>query len=145
MFIFNVVYLIYVYFYFEKSFLKMIGMSLLYVGYCKYGEKLAKKIVDSLQNVLWSCGSVRISFSRRTPLEVYFFSNTLSICPIPFMCDHYYPRSSKFQLLWASIKAFPLDPFVMLIFLLSSSSQVFFFVKTHSLWRCTLIRSQRSY
>ncbi|CAM8952549.1 unnamed protein product [Rhodiola kirilowii] len=38
--------------------------------HCKYGENIAKQIADYLQNVLWSCGSVRISFSRRTPQNV---------------------------------------------------------------------------
>lgn len=31
---------------------------------------LAKQLVSSLQNVLKTCGSVRISFSRRTPEKV---------------------------------------------------------------------------
>ncbi|CAN1277524.1 Probable UDP-N-acetylglucosamine--peptide N-acetylglucosaminyltransferase SPINDLY [Linum perenne] len=36
-------------------------------GNCRYGADLAMQLTDMLQNVLWSCGSVRISFSRRTP------------------------------------------------------------------------------
>ncbi|KAL9332117.1 hypothetical protein ACSQ67_001727 [Phaseolus vulgaris] len=36
-------------------------------GNCPYGVDLVKKLVVMLQNVLWSCGSIRISFSRRTP------------------------------------------------------------------------------
>lgn len=32
---------------------------------------LAKNLAAMLQNVLWSCGSIRISFSRRTPEKVY--------------------------------------------------------------------------
>ncbi|KAM7263525.1 hypothetical protein ACFE04_001208 [Oxalis oulophora] len=39
-------------------------------GNCQYGLEFAKMLVDVLQNVLWSCGSVRISFSRRTPEQV---------------------------------------------------------------------------
>jgi len=39
-------------------------------GNCPYGVDLAKKLVVMLQNVLWSCGSIRISFSRRTPDKV---------------------------------------------------------------------------
>lgn len=41
------------------------------VGFCKYGTDLAKQLVASLHNVLVSCGSVRISFSRRTPEKVH--------------------------------------------------------------------------
>ncbi|XP_016652110.1 PREDICTED: mitochondrial fission protein ELM1 [Prunus mume] len=34
---------------------------------CSYGIDLGKRLAAMLQNVLWSCGCVRISFSRRTP------------------------------------------------------------------------------
>ncbi|BFG38550.1 hypothetical protein CerSpe_248240 [Prunus speciosa] len=34
---------------------------------CSYGVDLGKRLAAMLQNVLWSCGCVRISFSRRTP------------------------------------------------------------------------------
>ncbi|XP_010543810.1 PREDICTED: mitochondrial fission protein ELM1 isoform X2 [Tarenaya hassleriana] len=37
---------------------------------CFYGVDLAKQLCAMLQSVLWSCGSVRISFSRRTPEQV---------------------------------------------------------------------------
>lgn len=39
-------------------------------GNCPYGVDLVKKLVVMLQNVLWSCGSIRISFSRRTPAKI---------------------------------------------------------------------------
>ncbi|XP_027164850.1 mitochondrial fission protein ELM1 [Coffea eugenioides] len=38
--------------------------------YCRYGGDLAKQLTASLHNVLASCGSVRISFSRRTPEKI---------------------------------------------------------------------------
>ncbi|KAF8006854.1 hypothetical protein BT93_K0997 [Corymbia citriodora subsp. variegata] len=37
---------------------------------CPYGADLARELITKLQNVLWSCGSLRISFSRRTPVKV---------------------------------------------------------------------------
>ncbi|KAI4348933.1 hypothetical protein L6164_009594 [Bauhinia variegata] len=37
---------------------------------CSYGADLAKQLVTMLQNVLWSCGTIRISFSRRTPEKI---------------------------------------------------------------------------
>ncbi|KAG0525705.1 hypothetical protein BDA96_06G079800 [Sorghum bicolor] len=37
---------------------------------CKYDVDLAKQLVNSLHNVLKTCGSVRISFSRRTPPQI---------------------------------------------------------------------------
>ncbi|KAJ1394539.1 Mitochondrial fission protein ELM1-like [Sesbania bispinosa] len=39
-------------------------------GNCPYGVDLAKKLVVMLQNVLWSCGTIKISFSRRTPEKI---------------------------------------------------------------------------
>ncbi|QCD98083.1 hypothetical protein DEO72_LG6g2799 [Vigna unguiculata] len=39
-------------------------------GNCPYGVDLVKKLVFMLQSVLWSCGSIRISFSRRTPDKI---------------------------------------------------------------------------
>ncbi|XP_059668688.1 mitochondrial fission protein ELM1-like isoform X2 [Cornus florida] len=38
--------------------------------HCQYGTDLAKQLTALLQNVLWSCGSLRMSFSRRTPQKV---------------------------------------------------------------------------
>lgn len=38
--------------------------------HCKYGADLAKQLAASLQSVLQTCGSIRISFSRRTPVKV---------------------------------------------------------------------------
>ncbi|VVB13416.1 unnamed protein product [Arabis nemorensis] len=37
---------------------------------CLYGVDLAMQLCGMLQRVLWSCGSLRISFSRRTPKKV---------------------------------------------------------------------------
>ena len=41
-----------------------------YVGHCRYGADLAKQLIVYLLSVLQSCGSVRISFSDRTPEKV---------------------------------------------------------------------------
>lgn len=39
-------------------------------SHCRYGADLAKQLTHSLENVLATCGNVRISFSRRTPQKV---------------------------------------------------------------------------
>ncbi|KAJ0083650.1 hypothetical protein Patl1_30369 [Pistacia atlantica] len=39
-------------------------------GCCRYGSDLVKQLTASLLSVLVSCGSVRISFSNRTPEKV---------------------------------------------------------------------------
>ena len=41
-------------------------------GHCKYGNDLAIELVSALKMVLATCGSVRISFSQRTPVKVNF-------------------------------------------------------------------------
>ncbi|KAF6165838.1 hypothetical protein GIB67_012735 [Kingdonia uniflora] len=38
--------------------------------HCRYGADLAKQLTNSLQSVLATCGSMRISFSRRTPQKM---------------------------------------------------------------------------
>ncbi|GAV59452.1 LOW QUALITY PROTEIN: DUF588 domain-containing protein/Mito_fiss_Elm1 domain-containing protein/TPR_2 domain-containing protein/Sel1 domain-containing protein/TPR_11 domain-containing protein/TPR_12 domain-containing protein/Glyco_transf_41 domain-containing protein [Cephalotus follicularis] len=43
---------------------------------CPYDAGLAKQLADMLWNVLWSCGSLRISFSRRTPENVHLLEAT---------------------------------------------------------------------
>ncbi|KAI3723274.1 hypothetical protein L2E82_34745 [Cichorium intybus] len=40
------------------------------IRHCRYGADLARELTKSLMNVLPTCGSVRISFSRRTPNQV---------------------------------------------------------------------------
>ncbi|KAM0001650.1 putative mitochondrial fission protein ELM1 [Helianthus debilis subsp. tardiflorus] len=40
------------------------------IRHCRYGADLAKQLTESLMNVISTCGSVRISFSRRTPKQV---------------------------------------------------------------------------
>ncbi|CAH8343975.1 unnamed protein product [Eruca vesicaria subsp. sativa] len=37
---------------------------------CLYGVDLAKQLCAMLHSILWSCGNLRISFSRRTPKKV---------------------------------------------------------------------------
>ena len=41
------------------------------LGNCRYGGDLAKQLVASLLSVLASCGSVRISFTEKTPQKVW--------------------------------------------------------------------------
>jgi len=48
-------------------------MSTIDLGNCRYGVDLAKQLAVSLVSVLASCGSVRISFSERTPEKVKSF------------------------------------------------------------------------
>lgn len=47
-------------------------ISVIDLGNCRYGVDLAKQLAASLLSVLVSCGSVRISFSERTPQKVFY-------------------------------------------------------------------------
>lgn len=69
-------------------------------GHCKYGHDLAVELVSALKRVLATCGSVRMSFSKRTPVKVNFVlrysSLSLSTCLSVFLsidnfvtCFHY--------------------------------------------------------
>jgi hypothetical protein len=55
-----------------------------YSGNCKYGVDLARQLITSLYNVLDSCGSVRISFSPRTPWKVWYLA-VLSIVQVGWL------------------------------------------------------------
>ena len=55
------------------------GIVLILPGHCRYGADMARQLADALQKVLSSCGSIRVSFSRRTPEKVWkIFSWTLN-------------------------------------------------------------------
>lgn len=48
-------------------------------GSCRYGVDLAKQLSACLHGVLETCGSVRISFSERTPEKVLIYSSYFAI------------------------------------------------------------------
>lgn len=48
----------------------MIQYQKFFTGCCRYGSDLAKQLTAHLLNVLVSCGSIKISFSMRTPEKV---------------------------------------------------------------------------
>lgn len=56
----------------------------IYVGNCKYGVDLAKELAKHLLHILASCGSIRMTFSARTPAKVHFGSFFI----IPFFCEY---------------------------------------------------------
>ncbi|KAL1825652.1 hypothetical protein ACET3Z_012430 [Daucus carota] len=70
--------------------------------FCSYGADLAKQLVASLHNVLSSCGSVKISFSRRTPKQVSdFVLKELGSSPKVFIWDSEEPSLYMGHLAWA--------------------------------------------
>ena len=64
---------LYIYFYLTAMGKKNVVICLISImdaGNCQYGVDLARQLAASLLSVLVSCGSVRISFSERTPQKV---------------------------------------------------------------------------
>jgi mitochondrial fission protein ELM1 len=54
-------------------------ISIIDLGNCRYGVDLAKQLVASLLSVLASCGSVRLSFTEKTPQKVLLTLKSLKI------------------------------------------------------------------
>ncbi|KAM0840659.1 hypothetical protein ACQ4PT_059515 [Festuca glaucescens] len=69
---------------------------------CNYGVELAKQLVSSLHNVVKTCGSVRISFSRRTPQKVSdLILKEFSTHPKFYIWDGEEPNPHPGHLAWA--------------------------------------------
>ncbi|OMO82381.1 Mitochondrial fission ELM1-like protein [Corchorus capsularis] len=84
-------------------------------GSCQYGVDLAKQLTAMLQNVLWSCGSVRISFSRRTPEKVSkILLKEFSTNPKVYIWDGEGPNPHMGHLAWADTFVITADSVSML-------------------------------
>ncbi|PPD72779.1 hypothetical protein GOBAR_DD30321 [Gossypium barbadense] len=82
---------------------------------CQYGADLAKQLIAMLQNVLWSCGSVRISFSRRTPEKVSkILLKEFSSNPKVYIWDGEGPNPHMGHLAWADAFVITADSVSML-------------------------------
>ncbi|RZC78314.1 hypothetical protein C5167_002503 [Papaver somniferum] len=84
-------------------------------GHCRYGADLAKQLIGYLQNVLASCGSLRISFSRRTPQKVSsMIVNELSDHPKVYISNGEEPNPHMGHLAWADAFVITADSVSML-------------------------------
>ncbi|XP_022767029.1 mitochondrial fission protein ELM1-like isoform X2 [Durio zibethinus] len=82
---------------------------------CQYGVDLAKQLTAMLPNVLWSCGSVRISFSRRTPEKVSkILFKEFSTSPKVYIWDGEGPNPHMGHLAWADAFVITADSVSML-------------------------------
>ncbi|KAE8691067.1 Mitochondrial fission protein ELM1 [Hibiscus syriacus] len=71
-------------------------------SHCRYGADLAKQLTASLLGILSSCGTVRISFSSRTPEKVSkVIVKELSDNPKVYICDGQEPNPHMGHLAWA--------------------------------------------
>ncbi|KAK3023644.1 hypothetical protein RJ639_044763 [Escallonia herrerae] len=105
-------------------------------GLCRYGADLAKQLTGSLHNVLGSCGSVRISFSRRTPEKVL---NTvlkeLGNHPKIFIWDGQEPNPHLGHLAWADAFVITADSVSMLSEACSTGKPVYVVGAERCTWK----------
>ncbi|XP_010685407.2 mitochondrial fission protein ELM1 isoform X2 [Beta vulgaris subsp. vulgaris] len=84
-------------------------------SHCRYGLDLARQLIAYLQNTLLSCGTVRISFSRRTPEKVSkIIVKELGDHPKVFIWDGEEPNPHLGHLAWADAFVITADSISML-------------------------------
>ncbi|XP_052184586.1 mitochondrial fission protein ELM1 [Diospyros lotus] len=103
---------------------------------CRYGVDLAKQLTASLQNVLASCGSVRISFSRRTPDKVSnIIVKELGNDPKVYIWDGEGPNPHMGHLAWADAFLITADSVSMLSEACSTGKPVYVIGAERCTWK----------
>ncbi|KAJ6864780.1 mitochondrial fission protein ELM1-like isoform X1 [Populus alba x Populus x berolinensis] len=103
---------------------------------CQYGEDLAKQLTEMLRNVLWSCGSLRISFSRRTPEKVSkILLKEFSANPKVYIWDGRGPNPHMGHLAWADAFVITADSVSMLSEACSTGKPVYVVGAERCTWK----------
>ncbi|XP_042471554.1 mitochondrial fission protein ELM1-like [Zingiber officinale] len=103
---------------------------------CKYSSDLATQLVGSLQNVLASCGSVIVSFSRRTPMKVFdIVKRDLGGHPKIYIWDGEDPNLHMGQLAWADAFVITTDSISMLSEACSTGKPIYVIGSEHCKWK----------
>ncbi|WVZ85555.1 hypothetical protein U9M48_032470 [Paspalum notatum var. saurae] len=103
---------------------------------CKYDVDLAKQLVNSLHNVLKTCGSVRISFSRRTPWQISdLILKEFSTHPKIYIWDGEDPNPHLGHLAWADAFIVTADSISMLSEACSTGKPVYVIGTEHCRWK----------
>lgn len=103
---------------------------------CRYGADLAKQLTVLLQNVLWSCGSLRISFSRRTPEKVSkILVRELGNHPKVYIWNGEEPNPHMGHLSWADAFVITADSVSMLSEACSTGKPVYVIGAEHCKWK----------
>ncbi|GJN27691.1 hypothetical protein PR202_gb15733 [Eleusine coracana subsp. coracana] len=103
---------------------------------CKYDVDLGKQLVSSLHNVLKTCGSVRISFSRRTPQKMSdLILKELSTHPKIYIWDGKDPNPHLGHLAWADAFIITADSVSMLSEATSTGKPVYVIGTEHCKWK----------
>ncbi|VFQ71434.1 unnamed protein product [Cuscuta campestris] len=104
--------------------------------YCKYGVDLAKQLTTSLHNILERCGSVRISFSRRTPEKIYkVITKELGTHPKVYIWDGEQPNPHMGHLAWADSFVITADSVSMLSEACSTGKPVYVVGAEYCRWK----------
>lgn len=104
--------------------------------HCRYGADLAKQLVAYLQNVLLSCGFVRISFSRRTPEKISkIIVKELGDHPKVYMWDGEEPNPHMGHLAWADAFVVTADSISMLSEACSTGKPVYVIGAERCKWK----------
>ncbi|XP_008784047.1 mitochondrial fission protein ELM1 [Phoenix dactylifera] len=104
--------------------------------HCRYGPDVAEQLVSSLYNVLASCGSVRVSFSRRTPQKVSdIILRELGDHPKIYIWDGEGPNPHMGHLAWADAFVITADSISMLSEACSTGKPVYVVGSEHSKWK----------
>lgn len=103
---------------------------------CRYSADLAKQLSTLLHNVLWSCGSLRISFSRRTPDKVSkILSKEFSNHPKVYIWDSEGPNPHMGHLAWADAFVITADSVSMLSEACSTGKPVYVVGAERCTWK----------
>ncbi|KHN21164.1 Hypothetical protein glysoja_006643 [Glycine soja] len=105
---------------------------------CRYGVDLAKELAASLLNVLASCGSVRISFSVRTPQKVSnIIVKELGSNPKVYIWDGQGPNLHMGHLAWADAFVVTADSVSMISEACSTGKPVYVLGAERCRWKFT--------
>uniref|UniRef100_A0A0D9YT86 Mitochondrial fission protein ELM1 n=1 Tax=Oryza glumipatula TaxID=40148 RepID=A0A0D9YT86_9ORYZ len=103
---------------------------------CKYGVDLARQLIASTYNVLDSCGSVRVSFSRRTPRKVSdIISKEFAGHPKIYIWDGEEPNPHMGHLAWADAFVVTADSISMLSEACSTGKPVYVIGTEYCKWK----------
>ncbi|KAK4709198.1 hypothetical protein R3W88_030123 [Solanum pinnatisectum] len=106
--------------------------------YCRYGADLVKQLTASLHNVLGSCGSIRISFSRRTPEKhSKIVVKELGLDPKVHIWNGEEPNPHMGHLAWADVFVITADSVSMLSEACSTGKPVYVVGAERCTWKFT--------
>lgn len=105
---------------------------------CRYGADLAKQLTTCLLSVLVSCGSVRISFSDRTPQKVsYIIAKELGNNPKVYIWDGQEPNPQMGHLAWADAFVVTADSVSLISEACSTGKPVYVLGAERCRWKLT--------